>query len=96
VCRAATGIVVSRVCSRYAQRFDDKRKIEEGEKNHIQLFEPGEDASEPLEPSEESFDFMRFLCSSRLYSQGSTRVDLGGTMGIIPKSRTVCRVLSSS
>ena len=32
------------------------------------------------------------LYSARSYSQGSMRLDLGGTTGIIPKSRTSWRV----
>ena len=35
--------------------------MEEGEENHIQLFEAREDATEALESTEEPFDFVALL-----------------------------------
>ena len=42
-------------CSHYAQGLNDESEIEESEKHHIQLFEPGEDATESFELAEEPF-----------------------------------------
>ena len=39
---------------------------------------------------------LRFLYSSRLYSQGLSRLDFGGTTGIMPRSSTSCLVSSPS
>ena len=40
------------------QRFDDESKVKEGEEHDVELVETGENAAEPLEPPEESLDFV--------------------------------------
>jgi hypothetical protein len=79
-----------------AKRFDDEGEGEEAEEEDIEFLEAGEDSAEAFESPEEPLDFVALLVESRSYSQGSMRLDFGGTTGIMPKLSTSCLVSSPS
>ncbi len=61
--------------------------MEEGEENHIQLFEAREDATEALESAEEPFDFVAASCRGHDHIPTARCGWIaGGTTGIIPRS----------
>jgi hypothetical protein len=79
-----------------AKRFDDEGEVEEPEEEDIEFLEAGENSAEAFESPEEPLDFVALFCRERSYSQGSMRLDFGGTTGIMPRLNTSCLVSSPS
>ena len=75
-----------------SERIDDQNEIDKCEKDDIELFKSGEDASEAFQPAEKPFHFVAFLVEFTVVFPGLSLLDLGGTTGIIPRSSTNCLV----
>ncbi len=48
-------------------------------------------SAEAFEAAEEPLDLVALFVEGRSQSQGSTRLDLSGTTGTVPKSSTSCQ-----
>jgi len=77
-----------------SESFNDHNEIDKVEEDYIELFESGEDAAEAFQPAKKPFHFIAFLVEFAIIFPGTSRLDLGGTTGIMPRSGTNCRVSS--
>ena len=75
------GSLLGRVNTK-AQSVHNERKEDKGGKHHIQLVEAGKDAAEAFEPRKSRSISLRRRYITRSYSQGQSRLVLGGTTKI--------------
>jgi len=72
--------------------FDDQNEIDNGEEDHIEFFESGEDAAEALQPAEEAFHFVTLLIEFAVVFPGIEPVGFWRNHWNMPRSSTNCRV----
>ncbi len=82
----------TRVCSHYLRASTIKTKLIKARKMTSSFSNLEKMRRNPFSLRKSRSTSLRFLYSSRSYSHGSSRLDLGGTTGIMPRSSTSCRV----
>ena len=80
-----------------SQCLDNKREVQEPKEEHIKFLKSRRDLAESFESAEEPLDLVAlFIQCAVVGPRLHTRLDLGGTTGIMPKSNTSWRVSSPS
>ena len=82
----------TRACTHYLRASTMRVELRKPRKSTSSFSEREKILRKPLSLRNSRSISLRFLYRARPYSQGSIRLDLGGTTGTMPRSSTSCRV----